>query len=460
MAKEINPGFHDFGTHFQENFVKILLKDRKFCEQIREVFDIGFLDLSYLQFVAKKIFDYKDKYSEHPTLKSLHSIISTETRKEEKPLQVKIKEYITRHFKDETTLEKIDDEQYIKDKSLDFCKKQKLYSAMERSIELLDNSSFDEISSIINKALSLGMDNEFGYDYLADFEDRFKFKDRDPISTGWTLVDGICRGGLGKGELSVVIAPSGVGKSMVLTHLGAQALKQGKNVIHYTLELADTYVSTRYDSCLTGISLDRVFFKKNQVYESIKELQGRLIVKEYPTKSISPRSLRTHLDRVKNRGIKIDMIIVDYGDLLKSTESHKEKRHELGSIYEELRAIAMDFNVPVVTASQTNRNGLNAEVITMESISEAFNKVFVADFIFSLSRTIEDKGSNQGRVFIAKNRNGCDGIIFPIFMDSSKVLIKVLPPEEGFESKSNEIDEDKLKRIYQLHLENKLKNEN
>ena len=95
-------------------------------------------------------------------------------------------------------------------------------------------------------------------------------------------------------------------------------------------------------------------------------------------------------------------------------------------IYEELRAISQEFECPVWTASQTNRSGLNAEVITMEQISEAFNKCFVADFIFSVSRTIEDKGSNSGRIFIAKNRNGPDGLVYPIFMDPSNVAIEVL----------------------------------
>ena len=107
---------------------------------------------------------------------------------------------------------------------------------------------------------------------------------------------------------------------------------------------------------------------------------------------------------------------------------HKEKRIELERIYEHLRGLAQEFDCPCYTASQTNRSGLNAEVITMESISEAFNKCFVADFIFSLSRTIEDKSTNSGRVFVAKNRNGPDGLIYPIYMNTGNVKIKVLPP--------------------------------
>jgi hypothetical protein len=120
---------------------------------------------------------------------------------------------------------------------------------------------------------------------------------------------------------------------------------------------------------------------------------------------------------------------VDYADLLRPTVARKEKRSELESIYEELRAISTEYQCPVWTASQTNRSGLNAEVITMEQISEAFNKCFVADFIFSISRTIEDKQNNLGKMFIAKNRNGPDGMVYNIFMDPSNVSIKIMPPQ-------------------------------
>ena len=131
---------------------------------------------------------------------------------------------------------------------------------------------------------------------------------------------------------------------------------------------------------------------------------------------------------MKNQDFIPDLIIVDYADLLKPEGSSKEeKRHQLESIYEDLRGISQEVGCPLWTASQTNRSGLNAEVITMESISEAFNKCFVADFIFSVSRTTDDKAVNGGRIFVAKNRNGPDGLIYPIFMDTANVKIKVLP---------------------------------
>ena len=251
-------------------------------------------------------------------------------------------------------------------------------------------------------------------------------KSRTPCSTGWSKIDAITQGGIGKGELGVVIAPTGVGKSMVLVHLGAEALKLVKKVVHYTLELGDTVVASRYDSCITGIDLSDLYNKKDLIFEQVKDVPGRLIVKEYPTKTATTGTITNHLEKLISRGIIPDLIIVDYGDLLRPIDKRKEKRNELESIYEEMRALAQTYACPVWTASQTNRTGLNAEVITMESISEAFNKCFVSDFICTISRTIEDKNSNEGRMFVAKNRNGPDGIVFPIFMDTRNVNIKVL----------------------------------
>tara|TARA_R110002012_G_C11661213_1_gene612226 strand:+ start:2665 stop:4044 length:1380 start_codon:yes stop_codon:yes gene_type:complete len=417
--------FSKYGKSFQEKLCMVILDDRPFADQIEEVLDVNFLELNYLKLFLNKVFEYRKKYGVHPSRDIMKTILRSELDNENELTSKQVREfYIRSQISPPTDIE------YIKDTSLDFCKKQNLKSAMVKSIGLLQSSSFDEISQVINDSLKLGMDNEEGYDWKRDFEERFKPKFRNPITSGWDLIDNLCKGGLGQKELGVVIAPTGAGKSMALVHLGTQALREGKTVVHYTLELQDTVVASRYDSCLTKIPLQNLTSFKEKIYEEVQEIEGRLIVKEYPTKSASTQTIRNHLEKLRMRSIEVDMIIIDYGDLLRPVRFQKEKRNELESIYEELRGLASEYKAPVWTASQTNRSGLNAEVITMESISEAFNKCFVADFIFSISRTIEDKTANGGRLFIAKNRNGPDGLVFPLFMDTSNVCIKVLEPSE------------------------------
>jgi len=419
--------FQRFGKAFQEKFCHLMLSDRPFCDQISEVLNTEFLDYEYLRVFTKILLDHRSKYKVHPSYEIMESRIRTECNNYTKAL----KEQLLKFYVSVKTIDRIENAPYIKDSSIDFCRKQILKGAMMKSVKLIKSSSFDEISKVIEEALKLGTDNNFGHDFIKDFEERYTITARDPVSTGFERIDEICKGGLGKSELGVVIAPTGAGKSMVLVHLGAAALKAGKTVVHYTMELQDTVVGNRYDSCISGVPLSDLFSSKNQVLLSIKDVPGQLIIKEYPTKSASTETIKQHIERLKKKGIDPDMIIVDYADLLRPTRTSAEKRYDLESTYEEMRAIAQIYKCPVWTASQTNRSGLNAEVITMEAISEAFNKCFVADFICSLSRTVQDEQANKGRIFVAKNRNGPDGLIFPVFVDWSNVNIKVLKTESN-----------------------------
>ena len=429
MTEQQYDTFSKFGKSFQEKLVKTILFDRNFANQMEEVLDTNYLELKYLQVFVDLLFQHKQSYP-HPTYEAMVSVVRTQTEDYSDSIIKQVIEFMAR-IKSNAIGD--DDEEYVKEKSLDFCKKQKLKEAILKSVDLLQSQSFDQIQKVINEAMNLGADNDHGHDYHKDVLDRFEMKMRNPTSTAWEEIDNITKGGLGKRELGVVVAPTGAGKSMALAHLGAMAVVKGKTVVHYTLELADTVVGQRYDSCITGIELKNLMSMKDSIVMAVEHIPGKLIIKEYPTKSASTRTIVGHLEKLRQKGIDPDMIIVDYADLLKPTATgfkSQELRHSLGNIYEELRGIGQTFDIPVWTASQTNRSGLNAEVITMESISEAFSKCFVADFICSISRTIEDKTENKGRMFVAKNRNGIDGIVYPMEIDTAKVHMKVLPPDE------------------------------
>jgi len=421
--------FSKFGKTFQEKLVKTILFDRNFANQMEEVLDTSYLELKYLQVFVDLMFQHKKDYP-HPTYEAMVSVVRTQTDDYSNSIIKQVIDFLARIKSNAIGDE---DQEYVMEKSLDFCKKQKLKEAILKSVGLLQSQSFEQIQKVINDAMNLGADNNHGHDYHKDVLDRFELKMRNPVSTAWEEIDSITKGGLGKRELGVVVAPTGAGKSMALAHLGAMAVVKGKTVVHYTLELADTVVGQRYDSCITGIRLQDLMSMKESILGVIEHIPGQLIIKEYPTKSATTRTLNVHLEKLRQKGIEPDMVIVDYADLLKPTATgfkSQELRHSLGNLYEELRGIAQTWDIPVWTASQTNRSGLNAEVITMESISEAFNKCFVADFICSISRTMEDKTENKGRMFVAKNRNGIDGVVYPMEIDTAKVHLRVLPPDE------------------------------
>tara|TARA_R100001443_G_scaffold89513_2_gene96026 strand:+ start:267 stop:1769 length:1503 start_codon:yes stop_codon:yes gene_type:complete len=457
MPEQQYDTFSKFGKSFQEKLVKIVLFDRNFANQMEEVLDTSYLELKYLQVFVDLLFQHKQQYP-HPTYEAMVSVVRTQTEDYSDSV---IKQVIDFMARIKSNAIGSDDEEYVKEKSLDFCKKQKLKEAILKSVDLLQSQSFDQIQKVINEAMNLGADNDHGHDYHKDVLDRFEMKMRNPVSTHWDEIDMITKGGLGKRELGVVVAPTGAGKSMALAHLGAMAVVKGKTVVHYTLELADTVVGQRYDSCITGIDLKNLMSMKDSIVMAVEHIPGQLIIKEYPTKSASTRTITTHLEKLKQKGITPDMIIVDYADLLKPTASGfktQELRHSLGNTYEELRGIGQVWDIPVWTASQTNRSGLNAEVITMEAISEAFSKCFVADFICSISRTIEDKTENKGRMFVAKNRNGIDGIVYPMEIDTAKVHLRVLPPDEhstidAVVMKTKQEQDDHLRKKYKKFKE-------
>lgn len=446
--KEEHVDFSVFGKPFQEKLAFTILDDYQFAQQIGEVIDYNFFELRYLRVFVKIIYDFKSKFGRYPARDTFESLLRTELGSENELTQSQVRNFYAQFVSGGNNI----DVQFVKTNAIEFCKKQKLKDAMIKSVDLIKKSSFDEIRSLIDGALKLGTNPDVGYLYDEQFEERYEIKARDAVSTGWKVLDGMTQGGLGSGELGVVIAPTGAGKSMVLVHLGAAALKQGKTVVHYTLELDDKTIGRRYDASLTGIPLDSLPHKKDLILEKLKDVSGKLIIKEYPTKTASPETLRNHLTKLKERDIDVGMIIVDYGDLLRPSVTRKEKREELETIYEELRGIAKESGCPCYTASQTNRSGYNEPVVTMNSISEAFSKCFVADLIFTVSRTVDDKKTNTGRVFLAKNRFGMDGIICPITMDTSNVQIEMFEPtnetKEEIERTSTKGQLRRLKQKY------------
>lgn len=444
--------FSQFGIPFQEKLAFTILEDHQFAGQIGEVINYNFFEQIHLRVFVKLIYEYKKEYAKYPTRTTFESILRTKLSNESTTVQDKIRKFYARFMESGNTI----DIDFVKSNSIEFCKKQKLKEAMIRSAELLKTSSFEEIRSVIDTALKLGVNPDIGYDYQKQFEERYQIQIRNTTTTGWKVIDNMTRGGLANGELGVVIAPTGAGKTHVLCHLGAAAIKEGRTVIHYSLELDDKTIGRRYDAAITKIPLDALYSRKHFVEERLKEVNGSLIIKEYPTKSATTDTIRNHLAKLKERGIEPGMIIIDYADLLRPVNIRQQKREELETIYEEIRAIAKQHNCICYTASQTNRSALKEPVITMDAISEAFNKCFVADFIFTVSRTVDDKRTNTGRVFVAKNRFGTDGIICPIKMDTSNVQIEILEPtDDTMEDIKNNYAKDQGKKISNKYFNGK-----
>jgi hypothetical protein len=202
--------------------------------------------------------------------------------------------------------------------------------------------------------------------------------------------------------------------------MGAEAMRQGKNVLHYTLELNENYVGLRYDACFTGIDFQNIRNNIDIVKKKIAEVPGKLIIKYFPIKTVSAHSLKLHAERIQTLGTKVDMIIVDYADILRPSQSERNSNSysEAGGIYEELRGVAGELQVPIWSASQSNRAAMDEDIIQANNISDSYRKIMTADFVMSLSRKMSDKQANTARFHVIKNRFGPDGITFPARMNA------------------------------------------
>jgi len=406
----------DFGYSFQIKLISALFKDKAFLQQIIDILDSNYFDSEANIVILDMIKHYFSEYKNAPTLEAMKIKI---VEMDNDLLKKTIAENIKAAFANLDA----EDLDFVKEKALEFCKNQEIKKAIVGSVELLNNGDYDSIKVLVDNALKAGLERNVGHEYKTSVEERYLESVRNTVKTQWEAIDDIADGGLGKGELGVFVAPAGIGKSWALVNVGAAAAKAGLNVIHYTLELNEAYVGLRYDSVMTGIAAQELKYNIEEVKKNVENIKGNLIVKYYPTKGATVNTIASHIERCRANGFPPDMIIVDYADLLRG--KGKEVRLELGNIYEDLRGLAGEHEIPVWTASQANRSALEDDIIGAEKIAESYSKIMTADFVVSLSRKIEDKIAGTGRWHVIKNRFGPDGITFPSKMNASNGKIDI-----------------------------------
>jgi len=439
--------FSKFGYSFQIKLIAALFKDRAFLQQICDILKPEFMESEDKQWIIKTIVDYFDEYSSLPTLEVMKVKLDDVDNDVLKTTIIDTLKQVTKNFE-------ADDIEFIEKEALDFCKNQTLKAAIMESVNLLQLGEYDSIKNKIDTAMKAGAERDIGHEYNLDIDDRFAESTRKTVSTGWNVIDDLMDGGLGPGELGVFVAPAGIGKSWGLVNAAANAVQKGLNVIHYTLELSAPYVGLRFDSVFTGIAAQNLKYHIEEVKNCVDKLTGKLVVKYYPTKSATVNTIKAHLDRCQMQGYKPDVIVVDYADLLRGTG--KEIRHELGNIYEDLRGLAGEYEIPVWTASQANRSALEDDVIGAEKIAESYSKIMTADFVISLSRKIEDKVAGTGRWHVIKNRFGPDGITFPSKMNTSNGQIHIYEGD-SVQGKSTQKEMDNGEESKRKYLQNKFK---
>lgn len=423
-----------FDKSFQEKIVQAMIMDRNWAAQFIEVLDFNFFEHGYLKLIAQKYSNYFMSFKEFPSEELLRTMLVEDLKNDKDSLhRQQVQQFLVKIAK----AENLGDLPYVKERALEFCRKQGLQMALEKSVELIVNEDYDKVASVIKEALAAGTATTKGLELNQDIEARYSETYRRTIPTGVAELDQkkILNGGLAGGELGVVVAPTGVGKTHWLVAMGANAVRLGKNVLHYSFELRERVVGIRYDSNMMDIASSDLSGYLPQVKQHYADHQeyGKLFIKEYPTSTVTCYQIRNHVDRLATIGFRPDMIIIDYAGIMRSSERYEAPRFEIKRVFEELRAMALELDVPIWTATQSNKEGANADIVDLTNMAEAYAQAHICDFVVGISRKSAMKSTGYGTLFIAKNRAGMDGLTMQIHMDTSKSKIRVLTEAEASE---------------------------
>ena len=378
---------------------------------------IPFLKEDYFYDQSQKIVfnlinDFVKKYNKTPSIESLLITLQDSNTSES-------------YFESSNTLlnslnnENIDDK-WLYDASEKFCKDKAVYNAILKSIAVIDGKdkqlSKEGIPDILTEALGVSFDRSVGHDYIDDAESRYDFYNRkeDRIPFDLEYMNKITQGGLPNKTLNIVMAGTGVGKSLFMCHIASSILSQGKNVLYITLEMAEERIAERLDANLLNIELDQIKDLPKQMYNSriskySEKTNGKLIVKEYPTATAHTGHFKSLLNELSlKRDFVPDIIFIDYLNICASSRFKQNANINsytyIKAIAEELRGLAVEYNLPVVSATQVNRSAYGSSDVELTDTSESFGLPATADFMFALVSTEEFEDMNQLMVKQLKNR--------------------------------------------------------
>ena len=423
----------NYGVGFQVKVLSSLLQHKEFLQNIHDILDEEYFDNPAHKWIVEEVLRYYYRYHAAPTRDAL----SIEFQKiDNEVLKVSVREQIREAYKTSN-----EDQEYVEQEFANFCRNQQLKKAIMSLPELLDAGQYDDIRHVMDSALKAGQEKNIGHEYEKDMETRYRVEERKAVPTPWPHINELLMGGLGAGDLGIIFGNPGGGKSWMLTNMGAQAIKEGKNVCHYTLELSEDYMGKRYDAMITGIDVQTIHDHREEVETAVGNIKGKLIIKEFAMGKASITSIESHIQKCTDLGYKPDLIIIDYVDLLKSKRKSIDRKDEIDDIYVSTKGLARELKIPIWTVSQVNRAGAKDDVIEGDKAAGSYNKMMIADFAISLSRKRQDKVNGTGRIHIMKNRYGTDGMTYKATINTSNGQIFV---------EDKEMDEDEISTDNQL----------
>jgi replicative DNA helicase len=407
-----NKNFDYLGSSFQIQLLNQIIIDKEFGRSIIDVIEQQYFENKYFKIILQMIKEYYSKYEHVPTFDTLEQITKSELQQE---LASKIVLDTITKIKDSP----IEGSGFIQEKALKFCKQQELQKAITKAQKVIDGGefeSYDKLEELVREALQVGEREDGMADVFSNLDDVLNEDYRHPIPMGIPGIDRLLKGGLAKGELGVILAPTGVGKSTFLTKIANHSFNLGYNVLQIFFEDNPKIIQRKHITLWTKVHPDELSNKKDEVMDKVREVQSkmenRLILKKLPSDTLTMLQIKNQLRKMIADGIKLDMIVLDYIDCIVPDKNLGDEWKSEGSVMRGFEAMCHELNLVGWTATQGNRSSISSEVVTTDQMGGSIKKAQVGHVIISVAKTLQQKEMKLATIAITKSRIGDDGIVF------------------------------------------------
>lgn len=445
-----NRNFEYLGNTFQLQLLNQIILDKDFSHSIIDVIEPTHFENKYFKTILQLVKEYYLKYECTPSYETLGQIVKSEFPQE---LMLKILNDTIKQIQDAP----IEGASFVQEKALKFCKQQELQKAIQKSQKILDNGEFEnyeKLEELFRAAIQIGEGGNKIEDVFNNLEDVLNEDFRHPIPLGISGIDRMLKGGLAKGELGVILAPTGVGKTTILSKIANTAFNNGYNVLQIFFEDNPKVIQRKHFTMWTGIAPDDLPLHREEVLEKARvvreEMTNKLFMKKLPSDQHTMNQIKNMVRKMVADGNKIDLIVLDYIDCVLPDRNLGDEWKSEGSVMRGYEAMCHELGVAGWTATQGNRSSISSEVVTTDQMGGSIKKAQVGHVIISVAKTLQQKEMNLATIAITKSRVGKDGVIFENCKFNNELL--EIDTESsvtflGFEEKKEDERRDRIKEL-------------
>jgi replicative DNA helicase len=407
-----NKNFEYLGNTFQLQLLNQIILDKDFSHSIIDVIENNYFENKYFKIITQMIREYYTKYDHTPSFETLEQITKSELQQE---IASKIVLDTIKKIKDAP----IDGVAFVQEKALKFCKQQELQKVMTKAQKIIDGGEFenyDALEEMVRGALQVGAKDTSSMDVFSNIDQVLDDDYRHPIPMGIPGIDRLLKGGLAKGEIGVILAPTGVGKSTILTKIANHAFNLGNNVLQIFFEDNPKVIQRKHYTLWTKIHPDELSEKRDEVIKKVKDIEesmpNKLIMNKLPSDTVTMSQIKNQIRKMVADGNKIDMVLLDYIDCVVPDKNLGDEWKSEGSVMRAFEAMCHEMDLVGWTATQGNRSSISSEVVTTDQMGGSIKKAQVGHVIITVAKTLQQKEMKLATIAITKSRVGDDGVVF------------------------------------------------